>query len=343
MSEQDSSDAPAKNQWLPLIAPDHVRERTRKILIDRPDLRSDVDKRLFEGAAAVLECYLGKTWVKTHVATNTPSDFLVPKSDIPGLRKIAKGYSRILMLAESLLTMQRTPGIVDRVSDLKTKDVEGCFGELQGAMLLVSARVPFEFRRETQNRRDRRTGSDFDVVATVDARKVNCEMKAKCEGTVPKASALRAQLKTARSQLPEGEPNIVFLRLPESWMTSRTAEEEVRQGINGHFRDSTRVTSVVIHWEEWTEFSETDSLLVLHYRQYPNPRAPQVFPDLSSKIDSWISGKRDNWFSLHQFVLSREELAQRIRSTSLFQLAKQSAGLGFFFESRSDAYETKKE
>jgi hypothetical protein len=314
---------------LPQITPIDVRERTRKVLLDRPELRANPEKRLCEGATAVLECYLGKQWVAKHIATDQPNDFLVPKSDTPGLRQITKAYSRIVILAECLLTMQRVPGIAARVSDLQTKDIEGCFGELQGAMLLARARVPFVFREQTNTPRDRLRGSDYDIAATVQGVKVNCEMKAKCEGTQPNRSALRAQLKRARNQLPASEPNIVFLRIPESWMSTRGNREAVSQAIAGHFRDSTRVSSAVIHWEEWTSFAPEKQLHVVHYKQHHNNRASSAYGYLESIIDTWIYGQRDCWFDLRQFILSEAENADRASSTALLQALKEPMPFNF--------------
>lgn len=317
-------------RWLPTITLAHVKERTRRVLGDRPELRDDICSRVVEGAIAVLNCYLGPTWVRTNILGKRADSFLAPPSKGNDMRGIARGYSRILTLAECLLSMQRVDGIADRVNDLKKKNLQGCFAELQGAMLLRAANTPFHFRRETGAKRDRANGGDFDAIALVNEQRVNCEMKAKCEGTTPTRSGIRSQLKGARDQLPKGMPSIVFLRVPETWMKSKSTRDEVAQGILGHFRDSTRVTTVVIHWDEWTWFADGRWLHEVHFKQYPNTNAPPFFHWLHPIVDSWIAAKRTNWFSLHEAVCSKDELKSFHSTTDSLRLAKAAVnGFGF--------------
>lgn len=324
--QQDNSEISRRH--LATITVAMVEERTRKVLIDRPDLIENIAGRVVEGAFAVLECYLGKAWIKRNLLTERPDDFMVPRSEDPNNRDFVRASSRIVILAECLLSMQQTDGIVDRVDDLKKKDLEGCISELQGAMLLRAASIPFRFRREIGHKRDKIKGGDFDVVAMVNGQQVNCEMKAKCEGTRPNRLALKRRLNDAKGQLPKDEPNIVFIRIPEDWMMG-DARQEVVCGIEGHFRDSRRVTSVVIHWEEWATFGDR-KLQVVKFRHFPNPQASMDMPWLQSAIDSWISGKRANWFSLHRAVCTDEEFARLQSEVNLLQAAKSMMDFSHF-------------
>ena len=170
------------------------------------------------------------------------------------------------------------------------------------------------------------------MVASIDGLEVNCEMTGKAEGTEPKRSTLRQTLKNKRNQLPKGRPNIVFVRIPETWMNTDQAKEEVSQAIEGHFRDSSRMTAVVIHWEEWTQFADGRLLQVIHFRQYPNERAPQHLSWLQPAIESWISGKRANWFSLHRAVCTDEEFKNMRSESYILELVKMSMnGANFHF------------
>jgi hypothetical protein len=318
-----------------------IRQHMQNVQADFPELKTNIQKRIVAAAIISLEHFLGTDWTNEHIKTPTPNEFLIPLIGDKGNRDIGKGNRRIINLAECLLSMQRVEGLIYRINDLKNKDLQGCISELQGAILLVGAGIPFRFLKETGVKKNKTQGGDFDVTALVNDVKVNCEMKSKCEGTEPDQNSLRNRLKQASKQLPKNEPNIVFVRLPETWMNSHEAREEVKQGITGYFRDSTRATSVIVHWEEWTLFDGVQGfgdaynkpyLQQVNYRQFVNPNTQSPLHELPQLIEFWINAKLSNWFFLERAVCTDEEFNKIKNLYQFLQIAKMSmSGPAFRF------------
>src|SRR5207247_5322631 len=52
--------------------------------------------------------------------------------------------------------------------------------------------------------------------------------------------------------MPATRPGIIFLRIPETWLTqSKKLKETVDRAIDQFFRNYQRIITVVVFWEEW--------------------------------------------------------------------------------------------
>lgn len=300
---RDSSPTAPDPQHLQRLTPVMIRERTAKVTADLGLMPPN--RRVVEAAESVLHFYLGEDWMRTKVYAKTPDGFLRPDA---GEQDQSRGAYRVVELAEMLLNMQQVDGIRTRIVDLQKESLEGGVAELQGAAILHSSGIRIRFKEETKGvELDAKQGGNFDLIAEISGLNVNCEMKSKCQDSKP--TGLRRRLKRARGQLPEGAPNLVFIRIPGSWMQSTQGRKDVSNAVNAYLRSSQRVTSVVVHWESWTQF-KVGTLRRPHFEQYPNPRCDPAHAPVQLVMQDVIDRGGGHWWSLRQVVWDETELRE---------------------------------
>ena len=156
------------------------------------------------------------------------------------------------------------------LKNLKKSDVESCFAELEIATLLKSTGVDFYFNAPIGQK-----SSDFDLVVLKNDEKINTEVKCKVETTEVSETGIANKLgKSRRDQLPRGQPGVIFMRVPETWMPAEGSETLVTTAVDKFLRGTTRVVSVVIMT---TYFDYSNNLItnLVSCLERVNPR--QVF------------------------------------------------------------------
>lgn len=250
-------------------------------------------------AARTLLCYwLDDRWVERYApdTQNAHPYFAVSSGELGPLRF----ESRVVGLAELLLNMQDVPGFAHKLKTLARDNLEGAIAELQGAQLLVLARIPFEFL-------DPQLGRTYDVEAQVNGVRVACEMKSKVEGTTPSSKSVENRLKKARTdQLPTDMPGVVMLRVPEDWTKDETGHAIIKRGITDTFDRSQRISIVVVHREQWLHSENRSTFSVVH-RVYPNHRARFPLHSLGVALQR-PPPQQVTWRTLHSIVCDPPQL-----------------------------------
>jgi len=224
--------------------------------------------RLYALGAEVLIHLIGERWVQDNVFGKAPLDnFLRFNSDIR--EDGFKHADRVVSIAEMLFHFQGIEGIKQRIADIGSSSVEDTVGELEGAKLLYRSNIPFRFVIPTGRR-----GEDFDVKAfATDGTGINCEMKTKPAETVLSPETVWNTLNNNRNQLPKGYAGIMFMKIPEAWISQSEITQIISSALNRFFRGTDRVASVVLHWEEWLFTSNGPAMRIVKFRRELNPNS----------------------------------------------------------------------
>jgi hypothetical protein len=207
----------------------------------------DCAHRKFAGAIAVLGRLFGLDWLDSHVLADKAKAggaFIHPTGSSP-FDQFKMG-DRVVTLAEHLVNLQEIDGFAFCLDELRTDKIEPSYAKLIAAGILQRRSIPFRIVVPSQKK-----GRDYDAEAIIGAASVPIEMKAKVEGNELSASSIRNSLRRARKQLPRGAPNIVFLRVPESWAQAEAGRQQIMAAVLKEFTDSGSIGVVVVHYERW--------------------------------------------------------------------------------------------
>jgi hypothetical protein len=243
-----------------------------------PSGAGDADFVRFGMATAYLRAVVDNEWTNQMVFGQNPT---VSRSNRKGRVFIRaepieaderfRNQERTVRIAELLFNLQNVEGIDARLEDLRLGKVESTFAELEAGGFLRRRAVPFRYVNPSGTK-----GADYDAEIPLDETiKVNCEMKCKMEGTDLSEGAVRNPLQTARKQLPAGEPGFVFLKVPEPWMQQPDAGRILPTTIDAFLRGTSRVTAVVLRWEE-QQLLRPDGALILYKFRLERGSPPKV-------------------------------------------------------------------
>ncbi len=272
---------------------EHVVEMTVR---HNPALQSTDDSKRFCAAVMAIRQLISPEWVRTHiVGGKDASDWLrsgamfLPES----IAKMERGrfVIRVLRLADMLLNFQMIDGFDNLVERIKTADVEATVANFEAAEMLYRSDVPFVFVKEQL-----RTGSDYDLLATIGETRVACEVKCRLEGTDLGENTFKNALKKSQSQLPADMAGIVFLKIPESWAPKPETLTSFRSALNEAFASTGRVSAVIVFFEEWIDLAQTG--IHSFYRQMTehNPNARTPINESGRIIKSPLN--QQNWMSI---------------------------------------------
>lgn len=212
------------------------------------------DLKIYKLATAVLCFYLGDDWVSQNAS------MLVQKKVLLGDRK-GRGFLRtgnliaeesfrhelrILQLGEFIFNLQSVDGLEERISLIKEGGLEATYAELECAAQIKKASLQFHFAVRSGIK-----GKDYDIEIKPDSgARLNCELKVTTEEKDLRKSTIVNKLNAARKQLPDIQPGIIFLKIPESWHKHANAQQLLSESIDQFFRNTNRVVAVVLRWEE---------------------------------------------------------------------------------------------
>ncbi len=245
--------------------------------------------RLYALAGEVLIHLLGIDWVFNNVFGKRPLDEFL-RSKYESTEDNFKNTDRSVEIAEILFNFQDISGIENLIERIKKDKIEDYVAELQSAKLLYFNDTPFYFNTPSNQK-----GLDYDAVATTLGYEIPCEFKCKTENRNFSENTIRDTLKHARSnQLPKNKPSIIFIKIPEEWTIQETTEKRLLSVLNEFFRRTTRVNSVIYHWEEWTYFSTGKALRNVRFNEIVNPNSKVKLgrilkkPKINQSPTNWI-------------------------------------------------------
>lgn len=246
----------------------------------QPSGAADIDFVTFGMATEYLRAFVDNEWTNQMVfghpivsrSNRKGREFMRAESTEADER--FRNQQRTVRIAELLFNLQNVEGIDARLEDLRLGRVESTFAELEAGVFLWRRAVPFRYINSSGTK-----GADYDAEIPLHKTiKVNCEMKSKTEGTDLGPGAVRNPLQTARKQLPPSEPGLVFLKVPEPWVQQPEVARILPTIIDAFLRGTSRVTAVVLRWEEQQLLRPDGTLTLYKFRLERGSPPKEVAP-----------------------------------------------------------------
>jgi hypothetical protein len=156
-------------------------------------------------------------------------------------RKSYQSVHRLHMLANYCYDLQDVKNFGCVIKKIQDGGLAGAFAEVEVGHNLFSRNISFEYVRQSNSSR-----FDFDIRIN-DFGGINCEVKHKLESTRLSKGTVEDSLSRAKSQMPEDEPALIFMKLSTQW--DRETTDELRRAVNSFFPRSPNVLGVVFATE----------------------------------------------------------------------------------------------
>jgi hypothetical protein len=171
-------------------------------------------------AITILTKYFGRHWIEQHIDPATKTTFLKCDDSTATIREQQR--MRRVVLAEMLFNLQNVNGFYSLLVKMLKGDVESTYGALEIARMLVTTAIDtgLSFRFVSESKIAKR---DYDLsIRFSDGVKVRAETKCKMEETKITLRTVEESISTAKKQLPERAPGIVFIKVPRPWIEDET-------------------------------------------------------------------------------------------------------------------------
>jgi hypothetical protein len=123
-------------------------------------------------------------------------------------------------------------------------------------------------------------------------------MKCKVESTDLSEGTIRNTLDAARKQLPSGEPGLIFLKIPESWVRKSDIGTLLPRTVNDFLRGTSRVVAVILRWEEvYVQTGENGAIIAYKYRVEGGTVPKNVSSEVQNMLDRLSSPATSTWVS----------------------------------------------
>ncbi len=242
-------------------------------------------------AIEILRVLVDNEWVNQVIFPNDhPIKSKATEKAMTFLRSKGIGYQfqeRVYRLATRLYQLKDVPNISQVIENIKNGDLEGAYAEIEAGRHLHSRNIPFIYVLPRGTK-----GLDFDIEITSPVR-INCEVKHKIEGTALSKETLERTLSDAKSQVPENEPSLLFIKIPEEWIRSPEISGTIERTLGTFFPRSINVIGIMFRWEER---GGGQGVFLWKYRFEENPHFADT-PEISEIIDKLVGGP------VHQDIL----------------------------------------
>jgi len=201
---------------------------------------------------AVIYHFLGQAWYKKHAHIGShPNSYLLPEFD--GEDKAPMYSIRILNFAEMLFNLQNIPGFSACLEQLHLNQLQSGLAELQVGMVLQQHGVAFRYIDPAA---DPKNTCDLEIILP-SGDVARGEVKCKYEDAEYSDATLTNALAQARKQIGSGHSGIVFVKIPQTWVTvtqehpKQMAEivlpTNIIEATKAAFRGSTRIKKVIFY------------------------------------------------------------------------------------------------
>ena len=281
----------------PLCGPSVSREAAKLSASDLADIAKDVRKSFpevkatkealqFSMAVVVLRTFLPETWCDRHIPGGPDAHPRLRQEGENHLSRM-KAQSWLVAFGEMIFNLQDVPGFDGRLERVVQADLESAVAELEAARLLAMSNVQFRFVRESGNWQE-----DYDIELDLPSGDpAACETKSKRESTPLSYNSVLNSLRSAARQVPEVQPAVVFLRLPESWLEDSELKRAAETAAASFLRNNGRVVSLVYFWEEWHQLDTGSLLRLAKFREFGNSDSRYYDSINVDLIRSWESAK----------------------------------------------------
>lgn len=197
-------------------------------------------------AVRTLVSTFGNDWAEHHVlASDGRSPFFRNLEAAAGDESFHR--ARVVDLAETILNLQKVPGLIDVLREMRLGHIEDRFAELEVGKMLALAGTTFNFVTPGGPR-----GSSYDLRIATSAGEVCADVKCRIESNLNKsANSILNTLKVARTQLPDDQMGAFFLKFPQTWAPNGDIKPLIpmlEQAARDFLRGTRRVIAVVMYF-----------------------------------------------------------------------------------------------
>ncbi len=224
--------------------------------------------RTYYVAGAIVIATLGTNWFDRHINTQAAKTDFFRNDALGDPQRELDGFMRVIRLGEMIYNLLDVGGFRHVLNDMRTKNPEPTFAEMEAASILFHERVPFYFKVP-----EGELGSDYDLEILVQGVPVCAEVKCRIEISEPNSERLIGRLKAAQAQLPADRPGVIMCKLPAPWIHDLSDARGVRameSAAESFLRQTERVVSVICWHNVAKDFGGLDATLVL-LREFLNP------------------------------------------------------------------------
>jgi hypothetical protein len=238
--------------------------------------------------------FLGGEWLNKYVHhTSRHAKYLCVDINA-ALPERARAMMRYWEFAETLFNLQYVEGFEAVLDELAHGKIESACGEIDVARMLNFHGLEFRFVSPS---RGAKLNYDFEIFYP-DGFRVCAEAAAKFEATVPRAKSIRDSLRHSRDQLPDDEPSVILVKVPEKWITDVILAGQIVDVALDYLRQSTHVTSV--KFDAPITISTAQATARWHaYYEVSNPQFPDRNWDMFRDETVPINGCPPWWLRFH--------------------------------------------
>jgi hypothetical protein len=223
-------------------------------------------------ANTLIKHYLGGDWINRYVHHASRYAKYLKLNINESLPVRATAMMRYWEFAETLLNLQNAEGFETVLDELMCGKVESACGELDLARMISFHELRMKFVKPTQGTKDAKLNYDFEIFYS-DGFKVCAEAAAKFEDTKPRASSITGSLKDSRDQLPDGQPSVIFVKVPQHWIQDTELARQIINVANGFLLQSRHVMSIK-YYTPVTVFTPAATARWHAYSEVSNPKFP---------------------------------------------------------------------
>jgi hypothetical protein len=191
-------------------------------------------------ANTIVKHFLSGEWLDKYVHHKSRQARYLRVDINASLPEKNKAMMRYWEFTETLLNLQNVEGFEVVLDELAHGKIESACGELDVARMIAFHGLKFRFVMPT---RGPKLNYDFEIFHA-DGFKVCAEAAAKFDATTPRARSVRESLRDSRDQLPDDEPGIIFIKVPENWIRDVELAAQITEIAVDYLRQSTHVMSV---------------------------------------------------------------------------------------------------
>ncbi|EHL24817.1 hypothetical protein KYG_00847 [Acidovorax sp. NO-1] len=246
---------------------EQIRKHAQEVQEELPE--ASWEDHIYTLAVRLLNTTFGKDWLEHHVlASDDKSPFFRNLNAAAGDDSFHR--ARVVDLAETILNLQKVPGVIDVLREMKLGHIEDRFAELEVGKMLALAGTKFNYVTPSGLR-----GSSYDLEIATPAGVVCADVKCKVESNLtPSGGAIVTTLKGARTQLPDDQMGAFFLKFPQSWAPDGDIKPLIpmlEQAAGEFLRATRRVVAVVMYFNFVLPIAGGLGVYNV-YRQVPNSR-----------------------------------------------------------------------
>jgi hypothetical protein len=260
--------------------------------------------------SSILRVFLGDDWVNQNLMPGNAAverryrqsrNFLGSNS-LDECRDRLLWATRASFLAEHLFNLQDVDGLDRKIEEIRRQHLQSRYDELLAAGLMRRANIRIRFLPPPEEKGVKHP--DIGVICPGD-RSLIIEVEGKDEENEPSASTLKTTLNHAREQLPDDQPGVIIVRIPQGWAERADAvalyEEETRR----LFRNSRRIIAAVWMYDAVHEGPGLGAgQSYLKWRPFMNRNCRFYDAALGAFVDWLFSQLHGHWTSIQQIVFA---------------------------------------